>query len=122
MIIRITSIVLSLAGLIALITGMLFWAGLAVNLISMHMLLGLLSVAALWVIGIGQAFAKSGSWMIAAGALVLGALTLVIGLYQSSMMIGEFHWVMRVFHVTLGLLTIGLGHVGAARSRKGATE
>ena len=118
MVIRITSIVLSLAGLIALILGLLFWAGTALNLISMHMLLGLLAVAALWVIGIAQAFSKAGGWIIAACALVVGAVTIVIGLYQSSMMVGEFHWIIQVVHLVLGLLTIGLGHMGAARYRK----
>lgn len=118
MVIRITSIVLSLAGLLALILGLLFQAGVAVHLIAMHMLLGLLSVAALWVISIGQALAKDGSWMIAACAVVVGALTIILGLYQSSMMIGELHWVIQVIHPILGLLTVGLGHMAAARYRK----
>jgi len=121
-IIRITSIVLSLAGSIALIFGLLFWAGFAVNLISIHMLLGLLAVASLWVVGIGQAFAQTGSWMIAVCALVVGALTIVFGLYQSSMLVGSFHWVVQIVHLLLGILTIGLGHMATARYRKGVTE
>ena len=31
---------------------------------------------------------------------------------------GEFHWLIRVIHLLLGLLTIGMGHMAAARSRK----
>ena len=119
MVIRITSVVLTLTGLLSFILGLLFWTGAALNLISMHMLLGLLAVAALWVIGIAQAFSKGGSWTIAACALVIGAVTIVIGLYQSSMMVGEFHWIIQIVHLVLGLLTIGLGHMGAARYRKG---
>jgi hypothetical protein len=122
MVIRITSIVLSAAGLIALILGLLFWAGAALNLISMHMLVGLLAVAALWVIGIAQAFVKGGNWLIAACAVIVGALTVVFGLYQSSMMVGSFHWIIQVVHLILGVLTIGLGHMGAARYRKGSTK
>jgi hypothetical protein len=122
MVIRITSIVLSLAGLIALILGLLFWTGIAVHLVSMHMLLGLLAVAALWVIAIGQAFAKGGSWTVAACSLVVGALTIVFGLYQSSMMVGPLHWVIQVLHLILGLFTVGLGHLGAARYRKHASR
>ena len=118
MVIRITSMVLSLAGLLALVLGLLFWTGVAVHLISMHMLLGLLAVAALWVVGIGQAFAKNGSWMIAACALVVGALTIVFGLYQSTMMISSFHWIIQIIHLLLGILTIGLGHMAAARYRR----
>ena len=71
MVIRITSVVLSFAGLLALILGLLIWTVSASNLIQMHMLLGLLAVGALWVIGIGQAFSNGGSWLIAAFALAV---------------------------------------------------
>jgi hypothetical protein len=117
MVIRIASAVLTISGLLALILGLLFWSGSALNLVSMHMLLGFLAVGALWVVGIGQAFARTGSWMIAACALVVGLAMVVIGMNQSSLMAGEFHWVIRVVHLVLGLLTIGTGHMGAARSR-----
>ena len=119
MVIRIASAVLSLAGLLALILGLLYWTGTALYLLQMHMLLGLLAVGALWVIGIGQAFSKAGNWVIAAYALVVGAVTIVIGVIQSSLMVGEFHWVIQIIHLVLGLLTIGMGHMGAARYRKG---
>ena len=122
MVIRIASAVLSLAGLLALVLGLLFWTGAALNLISMHMLLGLLSVGALLVIGIGQAFAKGGSWTLSVCALVVGALMIVIGMNQASLMVGDLHWVIRVIHLLLGLLTIGLGHMGAARYRRGSAS
>lgn len=120
MVIRTASVVLSLAGLLALILGLLFWAGAALNLVSMHMLLGLLAVAALCVIGIAQAFANGGSWVIAIAALVVAVLTLVIGMIQSTLMVGELHWVVQVVHLILGILTIGIGHMAAARYRKGS--
>ena len=65
MVIRIASAVLTLAGLLALISGVLFWTGTALNLMALHMLLGFLAVGALWVIGVAQAFAERGSWVIA---------------------------------------------------------
>jgi hypothetical protein len=120
MVIRIAAAVLSLAGLLALILGLLFWTGAALNLLQMHMLLGLLAVGALLVIGIGQAFSKGGSWIIAVGTLVVGPATIAIGMVQASLMVGEFHWVIQVVHLLLGLLTIGMGHMGAARYRKSA--
>jgi hypothetical protein len=120
MVIRIASVTLSLAGLLALIFGLLFWTGSALNLISMHMLLGLLAVGALWVIGIGQAFSKAGSWIFAVCALVVGATMIAIGMIQSSLMVGTSHWIIQVIHLVLGLLTIGIGHMGAARYRRGS--
>jgi uncharacterized membrane protein len=122
MVIRIASAVLTLAGLLALISGILFWTGTALNLISMHMMLGLLTVGALWVVGIGQAFSQGGSWILAAVALIVGAITAVMGMTQSSLLVGELHWVIQTIHLVLGLLTIGIGHMGAARHRRGMAE
>jgi hypothetical protein len=118
MVIRIASLVLSFAGLLALILGLLIWTTSASNLIQVHMLLGLLAVATLWVIGIGQAVSKGGSWPIAICALVTGAIMVFLGWNQSSLMAGPFHWVIQIVHLLLGLLVIGLGHVGAARYRR----
>jgi len=84
----------------------------------MHMLLGFLAVGSLWVVGIGQLLSRNGSWVIAIGALLVGACTVVLGLYHSSLMVGESHWVIQGIHLLFGVLTIGLGHMGAARFRK----
>jgi hypothetical protein len=118
MIIRITSAVLTLAGALALLSGLLFWLGWALQLMSLHMLLGILAVAALWTIGFAQVSAPTGSWGLALGALVTGILTLLLGLYQGSLLVGPLHWIAQVVHLILGLATIGLGHMAAARFRK----
>ena len=47
MVIRYASAVLTLAGLLALVSGLLFWTGNALNLVSAHMLPSLLSVGAI---------------------------------------------------------------------------
>ena len=120
MTIRIASIILSLAGLLALILGLILWTGMAVNVVSLHMLLGLLTVVALWVIGVAQALVPGGSWPLAAGAIVLGALTAWLGMVQASLLVSENHWIIQVIHLLLGIATIGLGHMAAARQRKRA--
>lgn len=118
MAIRIASAVLTLAGLLALISGVLVWTRTALNVMALHMLLGFLAVGALWVIGVAQAFAAGRSWVIAAGALIVGAVMIVLGMMQSTLLPGEFHWIIQVIHLALGLLTIGIGHMAAARYRK----
>ena len=118
MVIRIAAAVLTLAGSLALISGLLFWTGTVLNLMALHMLLGFLAVGALWVIGLAQVFADGGSWMIAVCALIVGAGMIVIGMMQSSLMVGEFHWVIQLIHLALGLLTIGVGHMAAARTHR----
>ena len=120
MVIRIASIVLSFAGLLALILGLLIWIGTDSNLVPMHMLLGILAVGALWVIGFSQDFSTSGSWVIAACALGVGGTLIFIGMTQASLMVGAFHWVIQLIHLVLGVLVIGIGHIGAARYRKKA--
>jgi hypothetical protein len=121
MVIRIASIVLSFAGFLALVLGLLIWTGTDSNLVQMHMSLGLLAVAALWVVGFGQDFSTGGGWVIAACALGVGGTLIFIGMTQTSLMAGAFHWVIQLVHLVLGLLVIGIGHIGAARYRKGAT-
>ena len=118
MVIRIASAVLTLAGLLALISGSLFWMGLPLNLMTLHMLLGFLAVAALWTIGLAQAIVNGGSWVIAGCAVLVGTLTIILGFYQSSLMIGALHWIIELTHLILGIVTIGLGHMGAARYRR----
>ncbi len=118
MAIRIGSVVLSFAGLLALILGLLFWSHRALNLVQLHMLLGVLVVGALWFVGVGQAVFKGGSWLVAACALILGALVLMLGMTQTSLMVGQYHWVIKIVHLALGLAAIAMGHVAAARHRK----
>jgi hypothetical protein len=117
MVIRIASIILRLCGGLAVILGILFWSGNSLNMVPIHMLLGLLVVLSLWFLGIGQAFASGGSWPLAGGALLLGALVIVVGMTQSSLLVGPFHWVIQVVHLLLGVLAVGVGQMAAARWR-----
>lgn len=118
MIVRIANFVLTLAGGLALLTGLLFWAGIALNLISMHMMLGFLAVAALWFVALGQAAARGGSWLLALSALIVGGIAIYIGLYQASMLVGAYHWIVEIVHLLLGILIIALGHMAAARHQR----
>ncbi|MSP39386.1 MAG: hypothetical protein EXR70_12925 [Deltaproteobacteria bacterium] len=118
MAIRYATIVLTAAGSLALVLGLLLWGGLGMNLISLHMLLGFLAVGALWIVAVGQALGKNGNWPIAIAALLLGGLTIWLGTTQTTLMSGDRHWIVQVIHLLLGVALIGLGHVGAARQRR----
>ena len=118
MVIQIATIMLRVFGTLALILGLLFWSGNGLNFIAVHMLLGLLVVLLLWIVGVGQAFSKNGSWMLAIGALALGALVIIVGLRQSTLLVGPFHWVIQVIHLLLGVLAVGIGQISAGRYRK----
>jgi hypothetical protein len=118
MVMRIASILLRLCGGLALILGLLFWGGIAREFLWVHMLLGVLVVLSLWVIGIGQAFMKGGSWPLAIIALATGLLVIGVGLNQTTLLVGSFHWVIQVIHLLLGVLAAGIGQIIATRSRK----
>ncbi len=118
MFIRFATILLRVCGTLAAILGLLFWIGIGLSFIAVHMLLGLLVVLLLWIVGVGQALSKDGSWMLAIGALALGALVIVLGLRQSSLLVGPFHWVIQVIHLLLGVLAVGVGQISAGRYRK----
>jgi hypothetical protein len=122
MVIRYASAVITLAGLLALASGLAFWFGAAPGLVSMHMLLGFLTVAGLWTIGIAQARSTGGSSILAALAVIVGALTIYIGMNQAAMFPGAHHWLVQISHLILGILCIGLGHMAAARHRRAAAR
>jgi len=119
MVSSIASVVLRMCGTLALILGLLFWSGNVLNLVPIHMLLGILVVLSLWVVGFGQAFSSAGSWLLAAGALLVGLLVMVVGITQTALMPDSFHWVIRVIHLLLGVLAVAVGQISAARARTG---
>ena len=118
MLIRISSILLGVLGVVALILGILFWTGNALNLVMVHMLVGVLTVLLLLVVGVGQAVSKGGSWPMAIVAIVLGAVALGLGMAQRTMMPGSSHIVIQVIHLLLGLALIGFGQAVAGRYRR----
>jgi hypothetical protein len=122
MLIRIASIVLRVCGTLAVLLGLLFWTGNAVSFVGLHMLLGVLVVLSLWVTGVGQALAPGGSWPLAAVALLLGLVVVVVGIRQSSLLVGSLHWIIQVIHLLLGISAVGVGQAAAARSRKGGAS
>lgn len=117
MVVRITSMVLRIAALLALILGLLFWFGIAKNLAGIHMLLGIIVVLSLWVLG-GVIATKKGGIGLAIGAFVLGLIVLYVGMTQRTMLIGDLHWLVQVIHLILGLSAIGLGEAIAGRYKR----
>ena len=122
MVIRYATGVVTLAGTLALVSGLAHWLAIAPGFVSMHMLLGYLTVAGLWTLGITQAVSTNGSWPLAAFAIIIGALAIYFGMNQTAMLPGEHHWLIQTAHLILGILTIGIGHMAAARQRRAAAH
>jgi hypothetical protein len=109
--------VVRVAGVLALILGLLFWTGDAVNLVPVHMLLGVLTVLALWLVAVtgSQMGAPIGT---AVGAGVLGLLVLGLGFSQQNMLPGSGHWIIQVVHLLLGMGAIASAEVIGGRVRR----
>lgn len=95
-----------LTGLIQIILGLLFWTGNALNLIVVHIFVGLVLVLTLWGLAILGAFAGVNRGVVAL-ALVWGLIVPIFGLTQSTILPGSLHWIIEVLHLLVGLSAIG---------------
>ena len=87
---------------IQLILGIGFWTGNWAGLVSVHMILGLLFVLALWVVA-GIAIARRQNTGLAVLAFVLGVLIAWLGMAQRGLLVGDLHWIVRVLHLLVGV-------------------
>jgi hypothetical protein len=107
--------VIRMCAIVQLTLGSLFWSGNAATLIPLHMLTGLLLVLGLWTQAAFGARARVAIGMLGL-ALGWGAIVVVVGLTQDSLLPGDAHWVIQVLHLLIGLAAVGLAEAIAARS------
>ena len=117
---RIAIMVLRLAVLFNLITGILFWTGNADPLQIVHIIVGILAVISLWTLCIMQGL-RGGSFGLALATFVVGFLLALVGLFQKNWLpeaTSANHWIIQVIHLILGLAALGLGERVAGRYRR----
>lgn len=119
MVVRIALMVLRLAVLVNLVTGIIFWTGNADSLQLLHIILGLLAVLSLFTIGIAQGL-RGGSFGLALATFVVGFLLAFVGLFQKNWLPepNANHWIIQVIHLVLGLAAIGLGEMIGGQYRR----
>jgi hypothetical protein len=98
------------AGILQLILGSLFWAGIATNLIPVHATIGTILVLALWTVCYFAARAGAPKGLIVLTA-VWGLILPIFGSLQAGTVTGSLHWIIQVVHVLLGLAAIALGRI-----------
>jgi hypothetical protein len=106
---------------ILIVLGLLFWTGNADALIPVHMLLGIALVIALWALAALAAAAGVNLGLVAL-AFVWGAIVPVLGLKQTTLLVGSAHWIIQVLHLLVGLTAIALAQVVAQRTRRILTK
>jgi len=112
-----------IAGLVAVLLGILLWVGSAGGIVPLHLLVGVVLVAGLWTLAALGLMAGTGP-ALPAIAFGWGILAVVFGLNQETILPGDQHVVVEVAHLLVGLVAIGIGEaLGAriARARRDAT-
>jgi hypothetical protein len=95
-----------ITGLIQIVLGVLFWTGHALGLITLHMIIGAVFVLCLLTLSV-LGF-RAGHPAQAAGGLVWGVIVLAFGMTQAQILPGQYHWVVRVLHLVMGLIAMGV--------------
>src|SRR4028118_2140938 len=106
-----------LAGLTAIVLGVLFWTGNAYALIPVHVLVGLLLVFSLWTLAFLAARAGVNRGLVTL-AVVWGLIVPLLGLTQGQLLPGDYHWVVKVVHLLVGRGAMGRGEGAAGGDRQ----
>lgn len=104
-------------GVALIILGILVWPGTRDGLISVHIVLGVILVLALFGLAAQAARAgvnAKGVWL----AVVWGLVTAALGTAQQNLLSGASHWVVQVLHLILGLGAIGIAELLGANTRR----
>ena len=115
-IILIAQMLMRLVAATMVILALLLWSGNALNLLQVHMLLGLLLVLLLWSFAVLALRAGVEPWLVALG-VVWGLVVPALGVTQARLLPGSLHWVIQVLHLVVGLTAIGLADVLANLAR-----
>jgi hypothetical protein len=105
-IVRVIQWIAGIAGLCALILGLLFWIA-QIDFISFHMLFGLIVALALLILSIVAVFTR-GMRLLGVVGIVYALIVPIFGLTQSRLLIGNMHWLIQTAHLLVGLGALAL--------------
>jgi len=112
---RMLQIIVGLAGLCALVLGLVIWIA-NIDLTDIHMLFGLLVTLGLLVMSI-IALTASGLRIWGMVGIVYAIIVPIFGELQSTMLVGNLHWLIQTLHTLVGIGAIGLTGALGARYR-----
>lgn len=101
---RVLDWILRLAGLGALIPGLLYWIA-QLNVITFHMLFGLLVAISLLIISLLAVFTR-GLRILGAIGIVYAFILPIFGLNQARLLIGDMHWLIQTLHMLVGIAAL----------------
>jgi len=89
--------------LVLVVLGVGFWTGHWVGFIPLHRSLGVLFVLTLWAIAIIALVNGTARRGLAAFAIVWGVVIAALGMTQQRLLVGDFHWIVRVLHLAVAM-------------------
>ncbi len=108
---------LRISGVLLILLGLTFWTGNALQLIPVHEFLGFVLVLSLWTLAFLGARAGVPRGIVIA-AVAWGLIAPILGLTQANLLTGNWHWVIQVLHLLVGLAAIGTGEGLVQRMRR----
>ena len=103
---RILQIIVGITGLCALVLGLFIWIA-NIDLTDIHMLFGLLVTLGLLVMSIITLTSRElRIWGVV--GIVYAIIVLIFGVSQSTMLVGNLHWLIQTLHTLVGIGTIVL--------------
>ena len=99
---RLCLMLMRLGAAIQLILGIGFWTGHWTSAIPIHRTIGVIYVVLLWVLAL-IALVKRTDVGLALFAIVWGVVIAGLGMAQRTMLVGDWHWIIRVLHLVLAL-------------------
>lgn len=108
--------ILRIAGLGALLLGLLFWI-VQLNVIPIHMLFGLTVAITLLIISLLAVFTR-GTRLLGGIGIVYAFILPLFGLNQAFILIGNLHWLIQVAHMLVGIGALALAGITAMRYRR----
>jgi hypothetical protein len=116
----IIQVLIRLIGVTMIGLGLLFWTGNALNLIGLHMLIGMILVLLIWALAIMAARSGVSLRLVALGG-VWGLIVVALGMTQSRLLPGDFHWVIKVLHLLVGIAALGIAERLAGSIKRSGT-
>ncbi len=108
---------LRISGVLLILLGLTFWTGNALQLIPVHEFLGFVLVLSLWTLAFLGARAGVPRGIVIA-AVAWGLIAPILGLTQANLLTSNWHWVIQVLHLLVGLAAIGTGEGLVQRMRR----
>lgn len=101
-------ILLRVLALILVIMGIGFWTGHWAGLIPLHRTLGVAFVLTLLAIAITALANGNPRRRLAVFSIVWGVVIAVLGMTQQRILVGDYHWIVRVLHLVVAMFAMHL--------------